>query len=241
MNYLIRTCLYLTFCLAFCMSAGQLDGQVVYTVTGVANNLGLSDGRAPEVAADETYVAEFEIDLSVADTDPDPDRGVYSGAIVSSSIEFSGGYSSQVDFADGEIIVLRDSGGGGIGLSDPTGLGSILVFDIGNPFDSDALLDDPTTEFDGSPESLYVLMEPTGFIISFSEVAVGPPISFSISEIEPVLLGDVNLSGGVDFADIPPFISLLIAGQFQAEADLDQNGEVNFLDTPLLVSFFIGQ
>ena len=91
MNYLIRKCLYMTLCLAFCISAGQLHGQVIYRITGFANNIGGGFGNAPEVAPGETYVAEFEIDLSVEDSDSSPDRGVYSGAIVSSSIEFEGG------------------------------------------------------------------------------------------------------------------------------------------------------
>ena len=46
-----------------------------------------------------------------------------------------------------------------------------------------------------------------------------------------VLLGDVNLSGGVDFLDIAPFIAVLSAsGNNQAEADIDQSGTVDFLD-----------
>jgi len=246
MKYMIRVCLYLTLCLSFCMSAGQLHGQVVYTITGFANNLGLEMGRVSEVASGETYVAEFEIDLAVADSDTEPGRGVYTGAIVSSSIEFSGGYESQVDFAGGEVTVLQDSAGGGIFLKDLAGDGNIVVFDLNNPFDSDALLTDPATEFDGSPESLYLLMEPTGSIVSFSDVAVesristrsapittGPmtfSVSLAVSEIEPVLLGDTDRNRVINFADISPFIAVLISGQFQVEADIDQNGEVNFSD-----------
>ena len=49
-------------------------------------------------------------------------------------------------------------------------------------------------------------------------------------ELIPVLLGDVNLDGDVTFADIPSFISVLRSGIFQAEADIDGNGLVNFLD-----------
>ena len=48
---------------------------------------------------------------------------------------------------------------------------------------------------------------------------------------QPVgLLGDVNLSGAVDFLDISPFIGLLTTGTFQFEADINGDGEVNFLD-----------
>ncbi|MDB2686801.1 FG-GAP repeat protein [Mariniblastus sp.] len=52
----------------------------------------------------------------------------------------------------------------------------------------------------------------------------------SIAAISPVLLGDLNLDGTVDFSDISPFIIVLAAGGFQAEADIDQSGEVDFSD-----------
>ena len=44
------------------------------------------------------------------------------------------------------------------------------------------------------------------------------------------LLGDVDLSGTVDFLDIPPFIEALTNGEFQCEADCDESGVVDFLD-----------
>ena len=44
------------------------------------------------------------------------------------------------------------------------------------------------------------------------------------------LLGDVNTDGDVSFSDIPAFISVLLAGEFQIEADIDLNGAVNFGD-----------
>ena len=51
----------------------------------------------------------------------------------------------------------------------------------------------------------------------------------------PVLLGDVNLSGTVDFLDITPFIGVLSGGTFQAEADCNESGGVDFLDiTPFI-------
>lgn len=48
-------------------------------------------------------------------------------------------------------------------------------------------------------------------------------------------LGDVNMDGFVDFADIPPFIAVLISDNFQAEADIDLSGRVNFADIPPFV------
>ena len=55
-----------------------------------------------------------------------------------------------------------------------------------------------------------------------------------------VLLGDVDLNGVVNFADIPAFIAVLSGGRFQAEADCDENGTVNFLDIPAFIAILSG-
>ena len=47
---------------------------------------------------------------------------------------------------------------------------------------------------------------------------------------DDILLGDVNRSGTVDFADLSPFLSLLSSGEFQAEADVNESGTVDFAD-----------
>jgi len=67
--------------------------------------------------------------------------------------------------------------------------------------------------------------------------------SFTASGIVPVavLLGDVNLDGGVDFLDVAPFIALLIDGQFQAEGDIDDSGVVDFLDVGPFIDILMQQ
>jgi len=56
-------------------------------------------------------------------------------------------------------------------------------------------------------------------------------VEFAIVPImPPILLGDVNLDGDVNFLDISPFIDRLTTGEFQAEADVNQDGVVDFLD-----------
>ena len=55
------------------------------------------------------------------------------------------------------------------------------------------------------------------------------------------ILGDVNMSGTVSFADIPAFIAVLQAGVFQCEADTDENGVVNFLDIPGFITILSSQ
>ena len=59
--------------------------------------------------------------------------------------------------------------------------------------------------------------------------------TFSNFGVTILLLGDVDLSGAVDFADVAPFIRLLASGAFQAEADVDQNDVVNFDDINLFI------
>ena len=59
------------------------------------------------------------------------------------------------------------------------------------------------------------------------------------SNSDETLLGDVNLDGVVNFLDIPPFISLLIDGEFQAEADCDESGDVTFMDIPVFIGLLI--
>ena len=55
-----------------------------------------------------------------------------------------------------------------------------------------------------------------------------------------VLKGDVNLSGMVDFADIPAFIAVLQGGTFQAEADADCDLDVDFADIPAFIAILQG-
>jgi hypothetical protein len=64
--------------------------------------------------------------------------------------------------------------------------------------------------------------------------------SVAVSAALPVLLGDVDLSGTVDFLDISPFISVLSGGTFQAEADCDQSGDVDFLDISPFIAILSG-
>jgi hypothetical protein len=71
---------------------------------------------------------------------------------------------------------------------------------------------------------------------------LGPQLLLEVTEVpDPFSLGDVNLDGMVDFADIPAFISVLISGEYQLEADVDQSGMVNFDDIPAFIAILIGQ
>ena len=68
------------------------------------------------------------------------------------------------------------------------------------------------------------------FFIGQNDIRIPFTTSDGTIQVEPLMLGDVNLDRKVDFSDIAPFIVLLASGDFQTEADVDQSGEVDFSD-----------
>ncbi|MEM9413755.1 MAG: cytochrome c peroxidase, partial [Planctomycetota bacterium] len=56
-----------------------------------------------------------------------------------------------------------------------------------------------------------------------------------------LLLGDVDKNGMVDKRDIAPFVQRLVAQEYQQEADLNLDTEVNLLDVPVFVDVLIGE
>ena len=115
------------------------------------------------------------------DSDPTTD-GLYEGAILSSSIEFSGGYVSTVDFAGGDIGV-------GLGINNYASMLALTPpndtsqgFGITAPnsiFNSDELLTDPGVPFGQDQNVLFLLFEPNGVLINtvgtFEVLAVPEP------------------------------------------------------------------
>ena len=70
---------------------------------------------------------------------------------------------------------------------------------------------------------------------------ISPQLTLELTDaLDPLLLGDVNLDGVVNFLDISPFIGVLSSGGFQLEADVNQDGAVDFLDISPLVSILSG-
>ena len=84
----------------------------------------------------------------------------------------------------------------------------------------------PIEIFSGDTLVFNNMSDPSGFFGSQGNYSI-EGISFSTLS---VLVGDVNLDSEVNFSDIAQFISILAAGNFQAEADIDQNGVVDFED-----------
>ena len=63
--------------------------------------------------------------------------------------------------------------------------------------------------------------------------------NFAITVVEPCVLADVSMNGIVDFNDIPDFVTVLLMGPFQCEADCDENGIVDFNDIPFFVDILL--
>ncbi len=96
------------------------------------------------------------------------------------------------------------------------------------------------TSFDGT-EGPFTIDLPAGMTVdgynAISVWCVAANLSFGDGTFSPPtpILGDLNNDGVVDFSDVGPFIELLISGEFQAEADFDQDSAVTFTDIPLFV------
>ena len=74
------------------------------------------------------------------------------------------------------------------------------------------------------------------YITNDGQIGVLSNVPFSP---EPALLGDTDLNGVVNFADIGPFVATVLLGEFQAEADIDQNGIVDFADIPPFIAIIL--
>ena len=121
-----------------------------------------------------------------------------------------------------------------------------LVFNQ-NTFPDDAP-DVEFTTFNGDTEFIVA----AGTEITFAASSFDPALAFNESSefripdftltivSSSILLGDVDLSGTVDFLDIAPFISVLSNGGSQAEADVDESGTVDFLDIAPFIGILSG-
>ena len=91
----------------------------------------------------------------------------------------------------------------------------------------------------------FVELSPTGlsdqgvvaFRVTFTDLTQG----IFTTNSGPVLLGDVNLDGIVNFLDISPFIIRLTSGALLAEADINQDGIINFLDIAPFIQILANQ
>ena len=143
------------------------------------------------------------------------------------------GYSENVEFrfyTDNDSIILeKDAPGSAIFLNNEA---HVRPGDSGAPtflIDSNnelLLLGANSFRFDGVAPSTF---QSTGVTYTGNLVSEINTI-LSDNAIEPVLLGDCNLDGVVDFLDISPFIAILAMNEFLEEADINEDEVVDFLD-----------
>ena len=133
------------------------------------------------------------------------------------------GFSDAVDFPNNLQAELDFFGG----LPEGTYVLAVAGFDtfFADGFLADGLL----AQFSGDYTLNYSGQTTTGTI------PLGA-VDFYTFSVGGFPLGDVDLSGTVDFLDIRPFIGLLTSGTFQTEADIKQDLAVDFLD----IRAFIG-
>ena len=99
------SCFAITLALAMTNSGAALADFYQYQFSGV-----IPDGFSNHslVADGEVWTATLIIDSNTADVNPDPKFGVYEGAVVSGTLEFSGGYTPVVDFSGATAFALDD-------------------------------------------------------------------------------------------------------------------------------------
>ena len=126
----------------------------------------------------------------------------------------------------------------GLGI-DEAHNGSLGATDQGYDVGADAFLFgkvDFVVNADPTANSVDVIVEQgNGGIVNAGAFVDATFGTATINIAAGLLLGDVNLDGQVNMADIDPFIDLLINREFLAEADINQDGVVNLLDvTPFV-------
>jgi len=150
--------------------------------------------------------------------------------------------SGTVTVLDADTLLVEDFTYDGLGISVFFYLAtSQNTIGAGLPIGSQLL----GTAFDGT-EGPFTIDLPEGMTVDgYSVVSVWCEVaeaSFGDGTFAPgVILGDVNMDGVINFSDIPSFVAVLSAGEFQAQADCDQSGELGFSDIPPFIDILSSQ
>ena len=118
-----------------------------------------------------------------------------------------------------------------------TGLGTFQpTVDIENTFNADAIANDSfTNQF-----AIFRITDPSVAGQQWN-IPADSAVLIITSATSPVLLGDANCDGEVNFDDIAPFIELLSSGNFKVQADTNLDGEISFLDISPFISILSSQ
>lgn len=189
-----------------------------------------SDFEYTRLVFDETYYGD-QVAVELNDGFPGRSPEILIDADISDAIaaKLRVGYSRSVG-VDSFLVTIN-----GNDISVPSDIRGVDDEEFGS-IDEGLVsreIDIPIEYLNDGSNSLRLTFTGDGFLSStalvVSTAAPGPS------------LGDVNLSGTVDFSDIPSFIALLQSGTFQAEGDINFDGVVNFSDIPLFIDLLINQ
>jgi len=148
---------------------------------------------------------------------------------LSAGVSIVGGLSSSLSNSTGRISLQQPDA--------PDALGEIphVVVD-------EVVYDDlaPWADADGS--GLVLERDDISANGNLSTSWVGAAPTPGVFEIDDdFLLGDASLNGVVDFSDIGPFISILQAGGYLDEADINRDGVVDFTDISFFIDLLVAQ
>ena len=164
-----------------------------------------------------------------------------------SQIKISGGSVGDGFRALDESLVIISGGSIGNFTAEDGSTVSLL----GSDFAIDGVLMDdlvpgqPFTILDRDMTLSGLLEDGSAFSFDLNSESAPAQDSFEsgatlIVKLPPVLRGDVNQDGTVDFLDIVPFVSVFSSGDFLAEADVNRDEVVNGLDIRPFVRLLAG-
>ena len=207
--------------------ASTVESNAIYFLDGVSGTIGdivvdgpLADdgfvGNGPGVFAASLSGAEPGFETVGAFGDGEEINGTLTGTLTG----VSDGAYTIAQFGDqgnpGDIIVTGD-------------LLEVGVFNGDNGEQIGSAVAATAAGF-GTGADLTVGFSDNGNDMPFQSRSHFSFASFAATPGAPVLLGDVDMNGAVDFFDIQPFIDLLSNQMFQDEADINGDGTVDFFD-----------
>ena len=215
--------------------------QFVFGDTFEETNNGLGNSTVP-TATDLGNISSSGM-IAIGTAADVPTQTISSAATDFVSISGAGDvdvYSFTVTTSSNLDITLTPLGGvfaqGGIAAFDANARVDLAL----SLFDSDgqSLLASSDQSGLGGTEALSsILLEPGTYYTQITGVEDTIQLySLQLTAEASALKGDVDLSGAVDFSDVPAFIGILQAGVFLAEADANCDTVVDFADIPAFIA-----
>jgi len=188
------------------------DGDVEYFLA--------SDTRVVDLTDPARYISDFNSPVPTGVPNIGADVvGTAFGTLYSLGI----GTYTQTTTGDIDTITLSlDAAGEAFAVSQINSGGLLRI--IGTPADAGV-----QATYSGAGS---ILDPPAPPVLNVTVTTGGGPV---------VIKGDVNMDGDVDFGDIPAFIAVLQANNFQAEADCNCSQSVDFADIPVFITILQSQ